>query len=108
MMQDRLSVMHQLLSEQGSIYVHLDWRLNSSIRLMMDEIFGTDYFQREIIWSIETASGFKSQANNWIRSHDTIFFYTKSKKSIFNKQFLELDERTIKRYVILSNYLPDF
>ncbi len=98
MMQDRLSVMHQLLSEQGSIYVHLDWRLNSSIRLMMDEIFGTDYFQREIIWSIETASGFKSQANNWIRSHDTIFFYTKSKKSIFNKQFLELDERTIKRY----------
>jgi len=67
-------------------------------KIILDEVFGYENFQREIIWSIETASGYKSQANNWIRSHDTILYYSKGKDFTFNKQFLMLDERTIKRY----------
>lgn len=91
-------LLRELLSENGSIYVHLDWHLVHYAKSVMDEVYGYENFQREIIWSIETASGFKSQANNWIRSHDTILYYTKCKDFLFNKQFLELDERTIKRY----------
>ncbi len=95
---ERLLLLKELLSENGSIYVHCDWRVNHYFRSLLDEIFGSENFQREIIWSIETSSGFKSQADNWIRSHDTLFYYLKTNRKIFNKQFLDLDERTIKRY----------
>jgi len=46
MMYDRLLLMRELLSEKGSIYVHLDWRMTSYVRIIMDEIFGIDNFQR--------------------------------------------------------------
>lgn len=98
MMYERLKLMHNLLAIDGSIYVHIDWRVSPIMRMICDDVFGQANFQREIIWSIETSSGFKSQANNWIRSHDTILFYTKTDNIIFNKQFSDLDERTIKRY----------
>ncbi|MGB4595426.1 MAG: site-specific DNA-methyltransferase [Anaerolineaceae bacterium] len=95
---ERLILIKELLSEKGSIYVHCDWRINHYFRSILDEIFGGENFQREIVWSIETSSGFKSQANNWIRSHDTIFFYSKSEHNSFNKQFFGLDEKTVNRY----------
>lgn len=98
MIYERLRLMHDLLAEDGSIYVHCDWRVSAFMKLALDEVFGGDNFQREIIWSIETSSGFKAQANNWIRGHDTVYFYSKSSTPVFNKQFLPLDEKTIKRY----------
>ncbi len=98
MIYERLKLMHDLLANDGSIYVHCDWRVSAFMKLVLDEIFGKDLFQREIIWSIETSSGFKAQADNWVRGHDTIYFYSKSSSAIFNKQFLPLDEGTIKRY----------
>ncbi|MDA7999910.1 MAG: site-specific DNA-methyltransferase [Alphaproteobacteria bacterium] len=98
MMYERLSMMRDLLAKDGSIYVHCDWRVNSYMRLMLDEIFGKDNFQREIIWSIETSSGFKAQAQNWIRGHDTILYYSFSGNPVFNKQFFPLDDKTKRRY----------
>ncbi len=79
-----LKLMHDLLAENGSIYVHCDWRVSAFIKLTLDEIFGNDNFQREIIWSIETSSGFKAQADNWIRGHDTVYYYSKNQNLIFN------------------------
>ena len=98
MIYERLMLMKDLLANDGSIYVHCDWRVNSFMRMILDEIFDSSNFQREIIWSIETSSGFKAQTNNWIRGHDTIFFYSKSQTTIFNKEHFPLDDRTIKRY----------
>ena len=98
MIYERLKLIHELLAEDGSIYVHCDWRVSAYMKLALDEIFGKGNFQREIIWSIETSSGFKAQADNWIRGHDTIYYYSKNPNPIFNKQFLPLDEGTIKRY----------
>jgi len=46
--------MHQLLAEDGSIYVHCDWRVNSVVRLILDDIFGSDNFRYEIIWGYRT------------------------------------------------------
>lgn len=97
-MHERLILMRELLAENGSIYVHLDWHVGHYAKVMMDEIFGAENLQREIIWSIETSSGFKSQANMWIRGHDTLLYYTKGKDYIFSKQYFPLDERTMKRY----------
>ncbi|MDD3925644.1 MAG: site-specific DNA-methyltransferase [bacterium] len=89
MIYERLQLMHRLLAPTGSIYIHLDWRMNCHVRLIMDEIFGTDCFQREIIWRIGWVSGYKSSARNWIRNHDTILFYTRDKREFtFNKSYL--------------------
>ena len=81
--------MSQLLSDKGSIYLHCDQTMSHSLKLIMDEVFGPDNFQREIIWRIGWISGYKSKAKNWIRNHDTIFFYTKDKNNfIFNKEYI--------------------
>jgi len=66
--------------------------------MVMDEIFGVDKFQREIIWDLGNASGFKMQARNWIRGHDTILFYVKSKNFIFNKEFIPYSKEDLALY----------
>lgn len=98
-MVERLLPMKGILKPTGSIYLHCDPTASHYIKIMMDAIFGHKNFRREIVWSNEDQSGFKSRANNWIRGHDTILYYVKSSsKYVFNKEFLPLDERTIKRY----------
>ncbi len=98
MIYERLVLMRDLLADDGNIYVHCDWRVNSFLRLALEEIFGSINFQREIIWSIETSSGYKAITNNWIRGHDSLYYFSKTNQSCFNKQFFPLDERSIKRY----------
>ena len=86
-MYERFLLMKELLSDDGSIYVHLDEKRSHYIRLVLDEVFGQDSFRREIVWSTKTSSGFKAAANNWVRTHDVILFYTK-KNICFNKQYI--------------------
>ncbi|MFA5676128.1 MAG: site-specific DNA-methyltransferase [Christensenellales bacterium] len=83
MIYERLVLMRDLLSEDGSIFVHCDWRVNSCLRFILDEIFGSDRFNNEIIWHYEkwTASSKMLQKN-----HDSILYYTKSPSWIFNEQ----------------------
>ena len=72
---------HALLSPSGSLYLHIDWRMNAKLRLMLDEIFGRDNFMDEIIW------GYKSGGRAtrfYPRKHDTILFYRKSRRVYFN------------------------
>ena len=88
MMYDRLVLMKELLADNGSIYVHCDWRVASYIKLAMDEIFSADNFQRQIAFSTGWALGFKTSADNWIKQHEIILYYSKSKKKIFNKQYI--------------------
>ena len=95
----RLKKMKELLSEKGSIYVHIDWHVGHYVKILLDEIFGKENFGREIIWSFDTKSGYKSAVNNWIRSHDMILFYSKNRNdSLFNKQFLPYDEKYLSRF----------
>jgi adenine-specific DNA-methyltransferase len=83
----RIKEMYRVLKDTGSIYLQMDTRINHWIRCLMDDIFGRECFQREIIWDIQVLSGYKTIANNWIRGHDTILFYTKNQSQfLFNKQ----------------------
>jgi len=98
MVYERLILMRDLLSQRGSIYVHCDWRVNSHLRLLMDEVFGTECFQREIIWRIGWVSGYKTKTANWIRNHDTILFYVRTPTSfIFNQQYIPYPEGYVRR-----------
>ena len=85
----RLVLLKELLAEDGSIYIHLDWKKAHYVKVLADEIFGEQNFIREIIWRIGWISGYKSIAKNWIRNHETILFYAKrNKKFIFNKKYV--------------------
>ena len=88
-MYERLLLMRELLSETGSIYVHMDEKRSHYLKIILDEVFGTENFQREIIWRIGWISGYKSVAKNWIRNHDVILYYSKNKKHLtFNKEYI--------------------
>ena len=71
MIYERLSLIKQLLADDGSIYVHCDWRLNSSLRMVMDEIFGEHNFLNEIIWAYR---GMSVSEKHYTRRHDSILF----------------------------------
>ena len=94
----RLVLLRELLAEDGSIYLHLDERRSHYLKVVMDEVFGEDCFQREIIWRIGWISGYKSAARNWIRNHDTILFYTRRPAGfVFNKRYLPYAEGYLRR-----------
>lgn len=89
MLDPRIRLIHQLLAPTGSLYVHVDPTVGHAVKLLLDEIFGPECFQREIVWRIGWVSGFKSRARNWIRNHDLIFFYTKDPQHFtFNKLYV--------------------
>lgn len=98
-MYENLMAIKSILSDTGSIYVHLDRSIGHYVKILLDEVFGEDSFRGEIIWANLSVSGFKSQANNWIRGHDNIFYYINSEEFTFNKDFLkEFSEGTVRRY----------
>ncbi len=77
----RLQLMHNLLSESGTLYLHLDWHAAAYARVLLDEIFGPDRLINEIIWVYHGPSPIRSAFN---RKHDTILVYTKSKEYTLN------------------------
>src|SRR6266702_3514668 len=76
MIYERLSLMHDLLAADGSIYVHCDWRVSAYMRLILDEIMGNDNFINETIW--KRRGGILAQSKQLGNSTDTILYYTKS------------------------------
>jgi adenine-specific DNA-methyltransferase len=98
MLEPRLRRIHALLAPHGSFYVHVDPTVGHAVKLLCDEIFGPQSFQREIIWRIGWVSGFKTRARNWIRNHDTIFFYTKDpRRFTFHKHYVPYPEGYVRR-----------
>ncbi len=89
MIYERLVLMRDLLAEDGSIYVHCDWRVNSYIRLVLDEVFGN--FISELSWKKLSAA--KAQSSHFSNIKDSIFVYSKHGKHVFNPQFAPKDEQ---------------
>lgn len=87
-MYERLLVMKELLADTGSIYLHCDWHKSSYLRLILDEVFGAENFNNEIIWSYSTQG---RPEDKYARKHDAIFWYAKnSNKYIFNKEAIKV------------------
>lgn len=109
MIYERLSLMRDLLAPEGSIYVHCDWRVNSYIRLALDELFNSGY-KNTVIW--QKIRVVKSQSNSFGNVHDYIYLFAKS-KNIFNqvtkeqdseyeKKFDKIEQKTGRRYQLVS------
>ncbi|OKY74159.1 MAG: site-specific DNA-methyltransferase [Desulfobulbaceae bacterium DB1] len=96
MIYERLILMRDLLAEDGSIYVHCDWRVNAYIRLALEEVFGREQFQNEIVWIRTNAHNMQTQG--YVRSQETIFFASKSDSFIFNEQRTAYGDAQLGRY----------
>ncbi len=94
-MSERLELMRELLADNGSIYVHLDWHVGHYVKVMMDELFGENNFVNEIIWEF---SGGTDRAKGFQRKHENIYIYSKSSNFIFNPVYTEFSESTLKRF----------
>ena len=96
MLYERLILMRDILAKDGSIYVHCDWRVNSHIRHILDEVFGTKNYRNEIIWVRTSSHNMKTEG--YVRSNDTIHYCTKEDAYIFNEQFRPYGEAQLGRY----------
>lgn len=93
MMYPRLLLMRELLSDKGSIYVHIDWHVGAYVKAIMDDIFGKDNLKNEIVWHYQTYQG---QVKGYFpRKHDTLYFYSKSSTANFNLLKDDNPEQTI-------------
>ena len=101
MIYERLVLMKDLLADDGSIYVHCDWRVNSSLRIILDEIFGRK-LQNEVIWCYKSGGAGNKE---YAKKHDTIFVYNKSDSYIFKankeKSYMGLGYSTGNKNVTL-------
>jgi adenine-specific DNA-methyltransferase len=86
MMRDRLVLIKELLSNTGSIYVHLDWHTVHYVKVLMDEMFDYNFFRNEIIWKYRTGNIADKQ---FMRKHDVMLFYSKTEKNYFVPQELK-------------------
>jgi DNA modification methylase len=96
MMYERLSLMRELLSEKGSIYVHIDWRVSSYLRPILDEIFDASNFMCQIVW--KRSSIRKAASNKWLSVDDIILVATKSQSYTFNTIYLPYSDEYKKRF----------
>ena len=128
MIYERLSLMHDLLAKDGSIYVHCDYRVTPYLRMVLDEIFGKDNFRNEIIWCYQ---GTGKSLKQYKRKHDTLWFYSRGDSWIFNskeigipfgekqikkfsgqdesgfyKEYRHTDGKVYKKYLSEDDYLP--
>lgn len=78
MLYERIRLMHQLLSDDGSILVHCDWRVNSVTRLLMEDVFGKDNYLNEIVWCYKERERVLPYYNP---KHDNIYFFAKDAKN---------------------------
>lgn len=93
MLYPRLMLMRDLLSDNGSIYVHIDWHVGHYVKLLLDEIFGKSCFRNEIVWHYQTYQG---QTKSYFpRKHDSIYIYSKTNNPIFHLLKDDNPEQTI-------------
>lgn len=97
MIYERMVLMRDLLADDGSIYIHCDYRVTAFIKLVLDEVFGNDNFRNEIIWCYQ---GTGKSLKQYKRKHDTIWFYGKSQTCIFNAKEIGVPfgEKQIKKF----------
>jgi DNA modification methylase len=87
MIYERLVLMRDLLANDGSIYVHCDWRVNSYMRIVLDDVFNSKFYRNELRWKRQPPRGGKVTSKQYAKSSDSILFYSKSQFYIWNQEF---------------------
>jgi len=99
-MYENLMAIKSIMSDEASIYVHLDYHIGHYVKILMDEIFGEDNFRNEIIWK---RTGAHNDPERYGVVHDTIFWYVKGNEYVFRGNFIELtEEHKISRFKMVE------
>lgn len=85
--------MKELLSDTGTVYVHIDWHIDSYVKIMLDDIFGKDNFRDQIIWYYP--GGIKAVPHYFPRKHDCIYCYSKTNNYVFNNQRKGIEDNSL-------------
>ena len=88
-------LLKELLAEDGSIYIHLDWHVGHYAKAILDEVFGYGHFLNEIVWQ---RFNFHADANRFGIVHETIFYYSKTNEYTFNKLSAAFKDSYIKSH----------
>ena len=83
-MYENLMAIKSIMSDEASIYVHLDYHIGHYVKILMDEIFGEDNFRNEIIWHYTNKMSGTTSPHDFVCEHDTIFRYTKNSEYLYN------------------------
>lgn len=94
-MYENLMAIKSVMSENASIYVHLDYHIGHYVKILMDEIFGEDNFRNEIIWKRSTAH---NDSTGFANLHDTIFYYSKDNNPYFETPMVPYSQEYINNY----------
>jgi DNA modification methylase len=98
-MYERLLMMNELLSEGGSIYLHMDWHVGHYLKLLLDEVFGPGNFIEEIIWAYGSPSGGRAGGAKLVKGHDSIFHYAKGYHNRYEEKiYLGYSDKYIKEW----------
>lgn len=111
LLDNRIKISKDFLNNKGNFYLHLDHIAEHYGKILLDNIFGKENFKAKITWNTgENISGFKSQADNWIRQADFIHYYTKTDQNIFQKAYeiINHDTNDIGWLDILSENKNEF
>lgn len=96
MIHQRLRLLHDLIAEDGTIFLHCDSRTKHLTRLILDEVFGSSNFRSEIVWKKTNSP--KAQAGGLGAQYDTILWYSKSENFTFNQPYRSFDDKAMKPY----------
>lgn len=98
----RLLLIKELLSNKGSIYLHIDWHVGHYVKILLDDVFGKQNFRAQIAW--KKTSSKTTAFNNYGFEYDTIFYYVKSQGDfIWNQPYMPYTDEQVKRYYILAD-----
>lgn len=92
---ENLMAIKSVMSENASIYVHLDYHIGHYVKILMDEIFGEENFRNEIVWKRSTAH---NDSTGFANLHDNIFYYSKSSNLYFETPMVPYSEEYISNY----------
>lgn len=95
-MYENLVAIKSIMSDTGSIYVHLDWHIGHYVKILMDEVFGEDNFRNEIIWQRTYSS--KAQTDGFGKIHESIYFYSNLENMVWNQLYLKPEDNYEENY----------
>ncbi len=96
---EAILLLRELLSEDGSIFVHVGWQVSSAVRLVLDEVFGADRHLNEIVWKRTPHAGSsKARSNKFPVNHECIYWYSKGEKYIYKNEYMPYEEIYIERF----------
>jgi adenine specific DNA methylase Mod len=99
MLFDRFQLMRDLLSDKGSIYIHIGWDVSHYVKAVLDDVFGSNRLVNQIIWKRQTAhSDVRQGSEHFGRVHDCPFLYSKTDSFVWNQQYTAHDEKYVNSH----------